>query len=491
MTTMAKLVLIGAAAALAATPAVWSGLPPARQVAMAASTHPAPAPAGSSATGSAHLFNLAPFGPVALYFPKGTPRSVVLFLSGDGGWNKGVVDMARAMTSRGALVAGVSTPAFLKALEAKDAKCINPNFALTALAQAVENRGGMSDYQRPLLAGYSSGATLAFAALAQAPKGIYDGAISLGFGPDLPGVKPWCAAPGFTATRIAKPEAGWIFGARTLPAPWLMLQGQQDQVVSPDAARRFVGAIPQGELIELPKVGHGFGVEANWMPQFNAAFDRLLAARSAPVAGGTGGLPLDIVTDPAAPASDVMAVLYSGDGGWAGIDRQIAASLAARGIPVVGVDSLRYYWNAKSPAQAGRDLGAIVTRYGRQWNRPRAIIIGYSFGADALPFAVGAMPADARAHIAKLALMGLDTRGDLQFHLTSWIGYSGGASRPTVPAIAALRGMNIQCIRGADEAGSACDALSPGIAARVVLPGGHHFDGAYQRLATVLAGGVA
>ena len=47
------------------------------------------------------------FSSVTLYRPAGPVTSVVLFLSGDGGWNLGVVDMAEALKDQGALVAGI------------------------------------------------------------------------------------------------------------------------------------------------------------------------------------------------------------------------------------------------------------------------------------------------------------------------------------------------------------------------------------------------
>ena len=34
------------------------------------------------------------FGKVTIYQPATSPVAIVLFVSGDGGWNKGVVDMA-------------------------------------------------------------------------------------------------------------------------------------------------------------------------------------------------------------------------------------------------------------------------------------------------------------------------------------------------------------------------------------------------------------
>ena len=46
------------------------------------------------------------FGTVTLYRTGPRPDRVVLFVSGDGGWNRGVVDMAKALAADGALVVG-------------------------------------------------------------------------------------------------------------------------------------------------------------------------------------------------------------------------------------------------------------------------------------------------------------------------------------------------------------------------------------------------
>src|SRR6267142_2415783 len=56
------------------------------------------------------------FGTVTVYIPAGTPRSVAIFLSGDGGWHLGVINMARALTDMGAVVIGVDTRQYLSAL---------------------------------------------------------------------------------------------------------------------------------------------------------------------------------------------------------------------------------------------------------------------------------------------------------------------------------------------------------------------------------------
>lgn len=456
-------------------------------VAAAVATHPAAGP---------ESFRFGKQGEVTLYRPAGPIKGVVLFMSGDGGWNQGVVDMSKQLTSLGAAVAGFSTPAYLKAWEASRDACINPNVDTVALAQEVEHRLKLKSYVEPVLAGYSSGATVVYATLAQAPAGLYRGGVSLGFGPDLPGRKPWCSTESLKATRMTQPVPGWLFApARRLNTPWLVLQGDQDQVVSPAAAREFIGQMTDARLISLPKVGHGFSKPANWMPQLEAAVRPMIERAPAPPTLTGARLPTDLpvtpVVNPNAPVTDLMAVFYSGDGGWAGLDRSVSARLAAAGVPVVGVSSLRYYWTGKTPAQSARDLSRILAGYSAAWHRPRALLIGYSFGAGTLPATVAALPPAMRARVAQVTLMGFPAQGEFEFHLADWLNASRAPARATVPEVARLgAALPVQCIRGVQESDSACPAIPAGRVQQVVLPGGHHFGGNDAFVAKVILAGL-
>ena len=80
----------------------------------------------------------------------------------------------------------------------------------------------------------------------------------------------------------------------------------------------------------------------------------------------------------------LFAVLISGDGGWASIDRQLTKGLVAKGVSVVGLNARSYFWKRKSPAAAGEDLQRILNYYFSVWNKAQVILIGYSRGADVL-----------------------------------------------------------------------------------------------------------
>src|SRR4029450_8585670 len=79
----------------------------------------------------------SPYGDVTIYKPAGKIDSVALFLSGGGGWNLGVVPMARKLTEQNALVIGVNIPKFLNYLDQGNAACTDPSGVLLKLVQDI------------------------------------------------------------------------------------------------------------------------------------------------------------------------------------------------------------------------------------------------------------------------------------------------------------------------------------------------------------------
>jgi type IV secretory pathway VirJ component len=186
-----------------------------------------------------------------------------------------------------------------------------------------------------------------------------------------------------------------------------------------------------------------------------------------------------------------MAVFYSGDGGWRDLDKQISGVLAEHGIATVGVDSLRYFWEEKAPEQVADDLAAILRHYRSAWGRKHAILLGYSFGAGILPFAINRLPSSERAKIRQISLLGLEKLALFEFHVTEWLGVGGDrGARPVLPEIAKLNPALVQCFYGAEEEDTACTASEFDRAERIKTGGGHHFDGDYAALAEKIMAGA-
>jgi type IV secretory pathway VirJ component len=455
----------------------------------------ASARAASSAAGAAMTFGR--FGTVTVYDPPARPSRVVLFVSGDGGWNLGVVDMARRIAATGALVVGIDIRSYLRRLEASTESCVYPGADFEALSQFVQHDRELPSYITPGLVGYSSGATLVYAVLAESPPNTFRGAISMGFCPDPQLVKPMCPGNGLAWTSGPKGKGVIFLPAKTLEVPWIALQGASDQVCDSDSTASFVRQVPHASLMLLPKVGHGFSVPRRWAPELEQALRRLdhvsdptERAGLEPGRGnqGVGDLPL-VEVAASGPRSAAMAVLLTGDGGWGVTDRGIARSLAERGVPAVGLNSLRYFWHARTPETAASDLERILRHYRDAWNRDQFILIGYSLGADVLPFMASRLPAELLDRVRALVLIGPSHDVDFKFHIGDWLGeFHRKDDRPVLPEVQKLRGRTILCFHGNGEKNSLCSDLEHSLARVYVYPGGHRVGGRFEAIAdTILA----
>jgi len=450
-----------------------------------------------SAGGNPTQLNHGRFKDFPVYKPSGSPTSFVLLLSGDEGWNSTADAMARQLAQQGAMVTGIDWAKFKANLEADGDQCVFPDGDLENLSHFVQAYFHTTTYLSPILVGVSSGAAMAYAMLAQAPHNTFAAALTLAFCPSLDMEKPLCKGSGLESVRGARGHGVEFLPIKNLGNPWVNLQGANDRVCPVGATRDFISQVRGAADVTLPKVGHDFSSLPDWLPQFTAGYNKLAThnpTRVAPPPAGLSDLPVvEVPPQPAAAQpgvapADTFAIIMSGDGGWAGLDQDVAAALSAKGIPVVGLDSLRYYWTARTPDGLAADTDRMIRYYLAHFGKQRVLLIGYSQGADVLPFAVNRLPAASRARVALVAVMGMSEHALFEFHLSSWISDSS-AGPETLPEINRIAGVPVLCIYGADESDSLCPKLDPKKFNIVKLKGGHHFDGDYANLARqILAG---
>jgi type IV secretory pathway VirJ component len=457
-------------------------------------------------------------GTLHLVHPDGVPKGLVLFLPDAWGWDSDAVATAREVAGQGHLVAGIDWPALARQRPARawwdpgaaffrlvhwvegwwsgqeatpaPSSCWDLSADLAYIADWVENHEALPKDTLPILLGQAEGGSLVYAALLQTPPDRLHAAVSLGFCPRWPTAVPACQREGLNAALI---QGDRLLPAAQVPSGWFLFDAENHAACPSDQPADFIKPIANARMAVA-------GPSANPEPDDGEALNPLASLFQwldpripdqvgvVAVRGETAGLPL---TEVRAPQEDVttFAIMLSGDGGWAALDRAVSARLAERGISTVGWDSLGYFWKARLPAEASGDLARVIRHYLRAWNKERVILIGFSFGAEVLPFMANGLPDDLRPRIELAALLSVGRTAMFQFHLSDWFEAGrGNDALPELPQVQALGWTRRLCIYGEEDEQSLCpDLVGTGVAVRKI-PGDHHFDEDYEGVADLVLG---
>ena len=197
------------------------------------------------------------------------------------------------------------------------------------------------------------------------------------------------------------------------------------------------------------------------------------------------GIPL--VELPATGTSGRLAVIVTGDGGWRKIDQRVSDPLRAAGIPVVGFLASDYFRTRRTPEESAAALETVIRTYQNRWQKPKVILVGYSRGADVLPFMIARLSPSLRSSIQLIALLGLEPMIDFKYNPPwTWAHYTTREPQVRVlPEVQKLRGSNVLCVYGEKESDSLCPQLA-GSFKVIREPGGHHFAGRYREVGDLI-----
>lgn len=408
-------------------------------------------------------------GTVRVFHSDNQARAIVFLFSDKAGWTEDLSDEAEQLAHAGAIVLGVDLPTYLANLRQSDDGCHYLISEIEQQSKVFQRQFHFSGYTTPVLAGLGEGGTLAYAALTQSPAVTIAAALAIDPTPTLDTKVPLCPGAeatsqkglGFSYAPLSPLNGTWHYlYTQTPPAPPAWAPDDKTTALHLSAWQRLIDQSPF-KVLAKPFL--------NKTDQDPAGLD---------------DLPLTPL--PSAKEGDTLAIILSGDGGWRDLDKTIGDSLAADDISVVGLDSLRYFWEEKKPAQIAEDLTRIINAYGALWHRPRILLIGYSFGADVLPFTYNLLAPDVQKKIGLISLLGTTASADFRFHIEDWVGGDTEENNPTKPEFAKIDKKLLQCIYGADDDEQICtDPVFDGTR-RDKLEGDHHYDGNYEELAVLI-----
>jgi type IV secretory pathway VirJ component len=416
----------------------------------------------------------ATFGKLSIQRTTDEPKGVILFASGTGGWNAELTAAATAVAELDYVVAGIDLNDYLTRLDRSDAACADPATDLDRLNRLMEERYPIATHQPPILLGYGAGAALTYAALAQGPDGRFHAGVGVDFCPELPLRKPLC--PGAAHLESAALPNGKSVALKPvvrMPTTWFVFQNRP--ACDAGATAQFVQSVQLARLAEIP----GAEGSKTWLPQVSALLQWLDPGivRQVQPDASVSGVPLTEVPVTGGPDRPQLAVMFSGDGGWALLDRAVTAELAKNGLPTVGWDSLSYFWKARQPDEVALDLERVLRYYLDAWKKSRIVLIGYSFGADVLPAVVNRLPGDVRDRLDLVAFLGLSDYASFEFNVTDWISSKPDqGDQPVRPEIEKLKAIKRLCVYGAEEEDALCSKLATLGMIVEKMPGDHHFD---------------
>ncbi|APA84670.1 virulence factor family protein [Paraburkholderia sprentiae WSM5005] len=372
------------------------------------------------------------YGSVHVTQPDGPLRGFVVLYSQASGWSAADQQSADALAKAGALTVGVDTARYAANLAAKKESCHQLVGDAEALSHQLERQSQSSHYFAPIVAGTGQGATLAMHVLEQAPSNTIAGAVSV--------------------------DADHALDARFEPcAP--------DPTVIRDKVPGFVDKASTGNADRARLVA-------------------LLTPHLQPVPSSADDVSdLPLIELPAAHPNGLMAIVISGDGGWRDLDKTIAQALQKDGVSVVGWDSLRYFWSEQPPAKTSRDLARVMQTYGARWHAQHIALIGYSFGADVMPFAYNRLPQAQRDQVSLMSLLGFAPDADFQIRVGGWLGMPASDKALDVrPELTHVPPSIVQCFYGKNETDTLCPALEKTGVEVIRTAGDHHFGRDYNAL---------
>ncbi len=178
-------------------------------------------------------------------------------------------------------------------------------------------------------------------------------------------------------------------------------------------------------------------------------------------------------------------VLYlSGDGGFNSFSNKLCQLIAGAGYTVAAIDSKNYFWKKKTPKDIAADMSNTLKNLIISRQNHQLYIVGYSFGADAIPFIINRIDPLIKKNVRSIVLLEPSVSTDLEIHIADILGRSNiKRSLDVVGEINRIEGIKTSIVLGDDETDFPIEQITLKNFVRKFLSGGHHFSGNANQVA--------
>ncbi len=113
--------------------------------------------------------------------------------------------------------------------------------------------------------------------------------------------------------------------------------------------------------------------------------------------------------------STPMIFHISGDGGWIRFDVRLSQRYDLNGYSFIALNSLKYFFEPKTPEKLAEDFIPMIQKYMKEWDKDSLVLVGFSFGAEIIPFLYEKLPPDLQDKVKLVVL--LTPSGTSDFHI--------------------------------------------------------------------------
>lgn len=182
--------------------------------------------------------------------------------------------------------------------------------------------------------------------------------------------------------------------------------------------------------------------------------------------------------------SDFYIIFLTGNGGWRNLAQAVTSYLNSKKVSVVAINIKKYLWTTKEPAQIACDLETLMDRFNNKWGQTKVVLIGYSMGAEVIPFAVNCMEDKYQKILNDIILIGPWQKATFKVNLLDYImEVNKGADIYSELLKMKTKKGYVICD---DNDISICHKDLDGVIDHDLLGGGHHFGGDYALLSGLI-----
>jgi type IV secretory pathway VirJ component len=171
-----------------------------------------------------------------------------------------------------------------------------------------------------------------------------------------------------------------------------------------------------------------------------------------------------------------LVVMLSGDGGWLEFNDELAGGFSDHGFHVIGFNSRAYFWSQRTPEQSVADILLLINRYTKLYKTNRIYLVGYSFGADVVPFIYNRLPKAVKKKVVALELLSPFASTDFMVHTSDLLNISSRERQYKVADELLPIRIPIYCFYGEKEDPKALEGVKRRNFLLKKVAGDHHYE---------------